>query len=208
MRKKEFLRQLEKELSHLDRDEREDILDYYDELIEDTIEKTGKSEGDVIYDLGEIEDIVRRVDPSHRRRMRYDEDEEVTSHRHRERNRKEERYVRVEDKDVSSRTTVGIVLLICLSPFWIALFAVLFGLIIAILSIGISCFAGGIVMVWHGCTLFSTALWAQGLFRVGIGIFLAGITLIVAPLLFKIVVGLGKIIICFFKWLFGERRVH
>lgn len=77
MRKREFLRRLGQELSHLDRDERNDILDYYDELIEDRIEKTGNSESDVIYDLGEIEDIARRVDPTHRRKFKYEEEEEL-----------------------------------------------------------------------------------------------------------------------------------
>lgn len=199
MRKKEFLRTLDKELSHLDRREREDILDYYDELIEDTIEKTGKSEGDVIYDLGDIEDIVRRIDPSHQRRLHYDEVEETRSYRRREDRRREENCS-------SSRTTVGIVLLICLFPFWIALFAILFALIVSIIATGISCFAGGLVLVWNGFTVLATATWAQGLFRIGSGLVLVGVTTILAPLLFKIVVGIGKLIITFFKWLFGGRR--
>lgn len=199
MRKKEFLKTLDKELSHLDRDERNDIIDYYDELIEDTIEKTGKSEGAVIYDLGEIEDIVRRIDPSHRRRMQYEEVEETRNYPKRaDRGR--------EDNNSSSRTALGIVLLICLFPLWIALFAVLFSLIVVIISIGITCIVGGILLVLNGFSLFTTAPWAQGVFRIGIGLALVGITIFLIPLLFKIIVGIGKLIITFFRWLFSGRR--
>lgn len=203
MRKREFLRRLGNALSHLDRDERNDILDYYDELIEDTIDKTGKSEADVIYDLGEIEDIARRVDPSHRSRIRYDEDEERPSYH--EKRRKEHRD-REEYRETSSstRTGVGIVLLICLFPLWITLFALLFGLIVAVVASGLGCFAGGIVCIWQGCTLF-TISWAQAIFRIGVGLTLAGAVLIVAPLLMKIVMGIGHLIIAFFRWLFGGR---
>ena len=109
MRKREFLRRLGQELSHLDRDERNDILDYYDELIEDRIEKTGNSESDVIYDLGEIEDIARRVDPTHRRKFKYEEEEELPRKKSRRRR--------------SSKSIIGIILSICLIPLWIVIFA-------------------------------------------------------------------------------------
>ncbi|MDE7263163.1 MAG: DUF1700 domain-containing protein [Anaeroplasmataceae bacterium] len=202
MRKREFLRRLGNELSHLDRDERNDILDYYDELIEDTIEKTGKTEGNVIYDLGEIEDIARRVDPSHRRKIRYEEeDEDRTYHKRRE----EERKTDHKKKRSSGKIGVGLVLLICLFPLWITIFALLFSGIVVIASAGIGCFAGGVVCIWHGCTFFASS-WAQALFKIGVGVTLIGIVLIVGPLLMKIIVFIGHMIISFFKWLFGGRR--
>ncbi|MDE6660635.1 MAG: DUF1700 domain-containing protein [Anaeroplasmataceae bacterium] len=215
MRKREFMKRLGEELSHLDRDERDDILDYYDELIEDRIERTGKSEADVIYDLGEIEDIARRVDPSRKRKFRYEEEEESEDRRYRSRDSREREPVereepkserkRVRRKNSDTKTGVGLVLLICLFPFWIALFAILFGCIAAIVGAGIGCFAGGVLSIWHGCTLFVTS-WAQALFRIGIGITLIGVILIVGPLLLKIVIFIGHLIISFFKWLFGGRR--
>ena len=206
MRKKEFLRRLEKELSHLDRDEREDILDYYDELIEDTIDKTGKTEGEVVYDLGEIEDIARRVDPSYRKKIRYEEEEDERPRREYRRRRNDEHQRRREEhQNSSTRAGIGIVLLICLFPVWIALFSVLFGAIIAIVGAGIGCAAGGVVCIWHGCTLFA-ASWAQALFQIGIGVTLIGAVLIVGPLLLKIITFIGHIIVVFFRWLFGERR--
>lgn len=61
MRKREFMRDLESRLTHLDRAERENVLAYYDELIEDKIERTGMSEEQVIYNLGPLSDIARRA---------------------------------------------------------------------------------------------------------------------------------------------------
>ncbi len=191
MRKREFLRRLGQELSHLDRDERNDILDYYDELIEDRIEKTGNSESDVIYDLGEIEDIARRVDPTHRRKFKYEEEEELPRKKSRRRR--------------SSKSIIGIILSICLIPLWIVIFVTLFAAIVTILCAGVGSFAGGVICIWHGCTLFTSA-WAQGLFRIGIGIIVLGIVCIIAPILLKLVHIIGKIFISFIRWLFGGRR--
>ncbi|MDE7161429.1 MAG: hypothetical protein K2N65_01575, partial [Anaeroplasmataceae bacterium] len=164
-----------------------------------------------VYDLGEIEDIVRRVDPSHRSRIRYEEDEDEHPRRDSRRNderqrRSNERQSRREARrESSTRAGVGVVLLICLFPLWIALFSILFGAIVAILGAGVGCFAGGIVCIWHGCTLFASS-WPHALFQVGIGISLIGAVLIIGPLLLKIVTFIGHIIVVFFKWLFGERR--
>ena len=213
MRKREFLRRLGDELSHLDREERNDILDYYDELIEDTIEKTGQREADVIYDLGEIEDIARRVDPSYKRKIRYEEEEERPRRESRRRTREyerrnhtyERRNRREERTDSGTKTGIGIVLLICLFPVWIVLFSCLFAAMIAIIGAGIGCFAGGIVCIWNGSTLFATS-WAHALFRIGIGVTLIGVVLIVGPLLLKIVTFIGHIILSVFRWLFGGRR--
>ncbi len=182
MRKREFLRRLGQELSHLDRDERNDILDYYDELIEDRIEKTGNSESDVIYDLGEIEDIARRVDPTHRRKFKYEEEEELPRKKSRRRR--------------SSKSVVGIILSICLIPLWIVIFVTLFAAIVIILCAGVGSFAGGVICIWHGCTFF----------RIGIGIIVLGIVCIIAPILLKLVHIIGKIFISFIRWLFGGRR--
>lgn len=206
MRKREFLRRLGDELSHLDREERNDILDYYDELIEDTIEKTGQREADVIYDLGEIEDIARRVDPSYKRKIRYEYEEARPRRESRRRTREyEQRKRREERADSGAKTGIGIVLLICLFPVWIVLFACLFAAMMAIIGAGVGCFAGGIVCIWNGCTLFITS-WAHAVFRIGIGLTLIGVVLIVGPLLLKIVTFIGHIILSIFRWLFGGRR--
>ncbi|MDE6241444.1 MAG: DUF1700 domain-containing protein [Anaeroplasmataceae bacterium] len=206
MRKREFLRRLGDELSHLDREERNDILDYYDELIEDTIEKTGQREADVIYDLGEIEDIARRVDPSYKRKIRYEEEEDRPRRESRRITREYEHRNRREERTNSgAKTGIGIVLLICLFPVWIVLFSCLFAAMLTIIGVGVGCFAGGIVCIWNGSTLFATS-WAHAVFRIGIGVTLIGIILIVGPLLLKIVSFIGHIVLSVFRWLFGGRR--
>ncbi len=194
MRKREFLRRLNQELSHLDRDERDDILDYYDELIEDRIEKTGNSESDVIYDLGEIEDIARRVDPTYRKKIKYEEEEPTPRRKARKRR-----------KESSSTSVVGILLMICLIPLWIILFATLLGVFLGIIGAGIGALTGGVICIWNGVTLFTTS-WASGLFRIGIGCCMIGILFIIAPILIKIVSLIGKLILNFIRFLFGGRR--
>ncbi|HRF70633.1 MAG TPA: DUF1700 domain-containing protein [Candidatus Pelethenecus sp.] len=201
MRKKEFLKKLSIRLNHLDRQDRNDILDYYDELIEDSIDRTGKTEAEVIYDLGELEDIVRRVDPSYKAKIRYEEEEDYhptkrnrpipATNRRREARRK--------------RSVIGIVLMICLIPVWFAVFMCLFAVIIAITGAGIGVFAGGIVSIWHGATLFTTNS-TMALFQIGVGILGMGIILIVAPLLIKIVCFIGKIISKLLKCLTGTSK--
>lgn len=61
MRKREFLRELSNRISHIEKTERDNIINYYDELIEDTIERSGETEEQVIYNLGTLNDIVRRL---------------------------------------------------------------------------------------------------------------------------------------------------
>lgn len=73
MRKREFIRELSRRLGDMPEKERENVIDYYDELIEDTIERTNKSEEEVIYELGSINDIVKRVKPA-REKIHYEEE--------------------------------------------------------------------------------------------------------------------------------------
>ena len=105
----------------------------------------------------------------------------------------------------SSKSVIGIILSICLIPLWIVIFVTLFAAIVTILCAGVGSFAGGVICIWHGCTLFTSA-WAQGLFRIGIGIIVLGIVCIIAPILLKLVHIIGKIFISFIRWLFGGRR--
>ena len=58
MTKREFLRRLRKKLNCNDKD---DIIAYYNELIEDKMDKTGLTEEEVIDRLDDIDDIVRKT---------------------------------------------------------------------------------------------------------------------------------------------------
>ena len=57
MNKIDFLNELSSSLSSLSKSERDDLVQYYDELIEDTIDRTNRSEDDVVY-VSTIPDIV------------------------------------------------------------------------------------------------------------------------------------------------------
>lgn len=57
MKKKEFMHRLKRRTKKFDRAERREILDYYDELIDDRIEE-GEKERAVIRSLGSVDDIV------------------------------------------------------------------------------------------------------------------------------------------------------
>lgn len=60
MKKNEFLSILKKELSYMARQEQNEILDYYDEMINDAVE-SGESERDFIASLGSVDEIARNI---------------------------------------------------------------------------------------------------------------------------------------------------
>lgn len=61
MTKKEFLSKLEEELDNLHYEEKNNILEYYEELIEDKKE-SGKKEKEIIKEIGSIEDIIKDIE--------------------------------------------------------------------------------------------------------------------------------------------------
>lgn len=197
MRKREFLRKLNSRLSHLDRQEREDILDYYDELIEDSIDRTGKTEAEVIYDLGELEDIVRRVDPYHRSKMRYDEYEEDKE----EEPKKRSKTRRKEQSNGFFKTVWQVILTIVKA---IIFFAVTFACILIFIS-GIAAFFGAIYFIIVSVLNFDDGF-SITLFRIGFGIAVMGGTCIAIPLIIKILKWLWKLIRAFFNTLSGKKR--
>ena len=58
-------------------DDKDDIIAYYNELIEDKMDKTGLTEEEVIDDLDDIDDLVRKtnVQSGVYQKIKYDEDE-------------------------------------------------------------------------------------------------------------------------------------
>jgi len=61
MRRKEFLRELKDELRKRRDIETEEVLFYYDELIQDAVD-SGESEDVFIMNLGSVKEIVRRIE--------------------------------------------------------------------------------------------------------------------------------------------------
>lgn len=202
MRKREFLRELRKRLNRTGCRETEDIVEYYDELIEDTIDRTGKREEDVVYDLGPISDIVIRVNTgrgtateSRESRIRYDEYEG-------EEKGKPVRENKSRKKEKSGSVLIGVLVAVLTFPIWFGILMALVGIVIGAVCAGIGIGIAGICFIGYGiCTL--GAGFANALFQIGLGIVFIGLTFILAPLLVKIISGLMKLVIRFVKWLMG-----
>ena len=60
MRKQEFLDELERQLAGLPKDDVQNRLDFYSEMIDDRIEE-GKSESEAVAEIGSVEDIVNDI---------------------------------------------------------------------------------------------------------------------------------------------------
>lgn len=179
MDKKTFLNKLSSELTHLSKSERDDIINYYDELIEDKMDREGLSEEEIIAELGSIDEIVKRVAPkSTDTKIHYDEVEETC-------------------EKANNNEKVKIIIFTILG---------IFGLIIAI-SLLISAFASLITLVSTGIGLLVTGIVALGvdylsaLFEIGSGLMLIGLSVMVIPLIIK---GLKALI----KWLIPLIKKH
>ena len=186
MNKKEFLDLLAKKLSHIPDVEKDDIINYYNELIEDKVDNTYKSEEEVIADLGDINDIVKKLGRDINKIV-YDEPHI--------------------EKDNSSFIK-GIIILVLLFPVWITVFSVLFGLIVGVIAGGIGLIVSGIVM-GVSAVIVTTSNLTMGLFWLGVSLLLVGIGLILMPIITKFVVWTIKQITRIFKYVTsdGKRRL-
>ena len=203
MRKREFLKELRKRLIEERCNDVDDIISYYDELIEDTIERTGEHEETVVKELGSIEDIVVRVNPntssraSKSQKIYYDEYEPQPNSK---KENKSSKTVKNRKKD--DDLAIKIIIAVVTSPLWIgaiiALAAVIFGVAMAGIGIGIT----GVVCVIQGVIAITSGI-GNALFQMGVGCILCGLATVGAPLIIKIITVLIKAIIAFVKWLFG-----
>lgn len=220
MRKREFLRELSRRLDNMDKKEKDDVIEYYDELIEDTIERTGKSEEDVIYDLGSISEISKRVnpnkyskyeEPSESERIHYDEyTEEDVKHDHTDYSRvNENKFTKKEHrtKTVVKHSTIGIILIIVTFPIWFAIMMSIIGVIIGIAAAGIGIVVGGVASLVGGILSFAGSL-PQGLFLTGLGLLLIGLAFILIPLIIKLLAFIVKLIGKGINALATKRRVY
>ena len=76
MNKVEFLNELSSSLSS----QRDDLIQYYDELIEDRKERTNQSEEEIIASLGSIDEIVRKTTGIKKEKIVIDDPEIVSSY--------------------------------------------------------------------------------------------------------------------------------
>ena len=200
MNKKEFLDDLAYRLSYMDKIEKDDIINYYNELIEDGIE-TGKTESEVIADLGSIDNIIKRVDPNNKNkvsddRIYYDEYDEKTNTEKKPENKKLSR---------NDKLVLGIVIAVVTFPLWFGLLMGLIGLLIGIVCGSIGIGVVGIACIFSGFVAMSGSF-ASGLFIAGAGFILMGLDVIIIPLIVKLIKWLIGLVIKFVKWLTGNLK--
>ncbi len=165
MTKREFLRRLRKKLNC---DDKDDIIAYYNELIEDKMDKTGLTEEEVIDDLDDIDDIVRKTNGQSGvyQKIKYDEDEIPKKKR--------------------KSSSGNILTKILYFPMAIVAFALYLALICLCVSLGLSLGLSGIAMIIFGIINLHTSI-SQGIIMISLGILSIGLTLIVVPLIYKLV---------------------
>lgn len=165
MTKREFLRRLRKKLNC---DDKDDIIAYYNELIEDKMDKTGLTEEEVIDDLDDIDDIVRKTKGQSGvyQKIKYDEDEIPKKKR--------------------KSSSGNILTKILYFPMAIVAFALYLALICLCVSLGLSLGLSGIAMIIFGIINLHTSI-SQGIIMISLGILSIGLTLIVVPLIYKLV---------------------
>lgn len=165
MTKREFLRRLRKKLNC---DDKDDIIAYYNELIEDKMDKTGFTEEEVIDRLDDIDDIVRKTNGQSGvyQKIKYDEDEIPKKKR--------------------KSSSGNILTKILYFPMAIVAFALYLALICLCVSLVLSLGLSGIAMIIFGIINLHTSI-SQGVIMISLGILSIGLTLIVVPLIYKLV---------------------
>ena len=165
MKKREFLRILNKRIKSKDK---EDIINYYDELIEDMMDKNDVSEEEAIDMLEDIDDIVRKANR--------DSDSKIIA---------EETYEAKKNKESDSNVLGKILSIIIFFPFWIVLFSVYFALICTAVGIEIGLGVAGVFSIIYGLVSIAVNI-NQAIIIIGVGIAVLGVMFIISPIIFKI----------------------
>lgn len=203
MTKREFINKLEMRLqqTRLSRYEIKDILNYYDEMISDKMD-AGYRENYIIAELGTIDEIVQKIQTSEAmqedKKIKY---ESILAS-------EEARNTTVAHQEKQTKSNTWWIVLLCLFPFWIGFaagaFGILFGIVIALVSLVIVFFSftiGGIIGLVPAffCLIHDTA---TGIYAFGICVVLIGLGLIGGPLSLK----LNKVIFQGIKKIFQRLR--
>ncbi len=221
MRKREFLRELSERISHIEKTERENIITYYDELIEDTIDRTGYTEEQVIYNLGTMNEIVRKLNVSNiennYKKINADDilDEEVNNvEETKVEDTKKEESTKNTNKPVKKERNIGlyILLIIITFPIWIGLICGILGVTIGVFVGGIAAMFGfvvasialvisGLAVIVVGILSISTA---YGIFLVGSGLIMIGIGILLSPIMIKLFGFVIKVYMKLAKWIINQ----
>ena len=181
MSKQEFLKQLAFRLEHLSVEERDDIINYYDELIEDKKDREYLDEETVINNLGSLDDIVRRVAPkSSETKIYYDEDKKV-------------------EKGPNEEKDTKLIMSIISIPVCLVIGAVLFSIGVTIAMVAISLISTAIVCIGLAITSFATN-YLVALYEISMALILIGLAVIIVPCLSK----LFKLLIAWIKKMYNK----
>lgn len=164
MKKKEFLRILDKRIKTKDK---EDIINYYDELIEDMMDKNGVSEEEAIDMLEDIDDIVRKANRTDDSKISLEEEKKVAT------------------KENDSNALGKVLSIIIFFPLWIVLLSVYFALICAAVGLEVGLGVAGVFSIIYGFISIAVNL-NQAIIIIGVGIIVLGVMFIISPIIFKI----------------------
>lgn len=181
MNKVEFLNELSSYLSSLSKSERDDLIQYYDELIEDRKERTSQSEEEIIASLGSIDEIVRKTTGIKKEKIVIDDPEIVSSCK------KEE----PKKKSSSNNTILKAVIFAITFPIWIGLVIGFIGCLIGFFASGVGLGIGGIACLIGSFFVLSSSI-GDAILHMGCGCILIGLSLIIVPSLIKFFIFLYK----------------
>lgn len=180
MNKEEFLIKLKDGMKNLDKSEQDEIISYYNEIISDSIE-AGKVEDDVISSLGNVDDILKKIDL-------------------------EVKVKKVNEKPTAKNKMNAIVAILgimaspILVPLALVFVILIFTLFIVGIAIDISLFSAILSLIFVICCSFTLFLYtpyalAIILLLIGTLVFLIGLSIIFSKFVFHTVM-LGVINIC------------
>ena len=184
MNKVEFLNELSSSLSSLSKSERDDLIQYYDELIEDRKERTNQSEEEIIASLGSIDEIVRKTTGIKKEKIVIDDPEIVSSYKE----------IKSKNKSSNNNTILKIVIIAITFPIWIGLVIGFLGCLIGFFASGVGLGIGGIACLIGSFFILSSRI-GDAILHMGCGCILIGLSLIIVPSLIK-----------FFIFLFNESK--
>ena len=181
MNKVEFLNELSSSLSSLSKSERDDLIQYYDELIEDRKERTNQSEEEIIASLGSIDEIVRKTTGIKKEKIVIDDPEIVSSYKE----------IKSKNKSSNNNTILKIVIIAITFPIWIGLVIGFLGCLIGFFASGVGLGIGGIACLIGSFFALSSSI-GDAILHLGCGFILIGLSLIIVPSLIKFFIFLYK----------------
>lgn len=170
MIKKEFMENLYNRLSTIDTNERNNIINYYDELIDDKVD-SGTPVEEAIRELGSVDEIIIRLNfniDNKKRNNIINKSDSTTNRNSKKMDREQKKIL--------------IIILICTFPFWIGILGGVFGILIAVICIIFSIFIAGISLTLSGLFGIIINIFGLGsLLSLGVSFLILGIGLLLIP---------------------------